>query len=106
VCAPENERRIIAIREAHARSVALASRVRRLPPPIRAGNPERFYEERSQIAHDMNELAQRVAGGPRRPPMAEHHARKREEQVTQVINGNAVTAQRRRPGFSIFVGKA
>ncbi len=26
----------------------LASRVRRLLPPVRAGNPDRFYEERSE----------------------------------------------------------
>jgi hypothetical protein len=52
--APRDRSRYVAGDEAHACSVVLASRVRRLPPPIRAGNPERFYEEQSQIAHERS----------------------------------------------------
>jgi hypothetical protein len=82
-------------------------RVRRLPPPIRAGNPERFYEEQSEIAHDMNDLALRVAGPARKgTPMPESQGRRREERTVEVINGHGVTVQRRRPAFCIFVEKA
>jgi hypothetical protein len=64
--APQDRSRCLPGDEAHAFSVALASRVRRLPPPIRAGNPERFYEEQSQIAHDIAALAERVCRGPQK----------------------------------------
>jgi hypothetical protein len=43
----------------------LASRVRRMSPPL-ARRPERFHEERSDIAHDLAELARRVAPRTRR----------------------------------------
>ena len=36
----------------------MASRVRRLAPTV--GNPERFHEDKSELAHDMADLAQRV----------------------------------------------
>jgi hypothetical protein len=74
---------------------------------MKANNPERFYEEQSEIAHAMNELALRVAGPARKgPPMPEHQGRRREERTVQVINGNSVTVQRRQPAFCIFVEKA
>jgi hypothetical protein len=76
---------------------------------MKAGNPERFYEEQSQIAHDMNDLAQRVAGGPQKAlPRAVNeprNGRTRLATTIQVINGNAVTVQRHRPAFSVFVGR-
>ncbi len=37
----------------------LASRVRRISPPL-ASNPNRFHEERSDIAKDLADLARRV----------------------------------------------
>jgi hypothetical protein len=105
--APQNHSRCD---EAHACSIALASRVRRLPPPIRAGNPERFYEERSQIAHDIAALAERVCRGPQkalpRGVNEPRNGRTRLVTSTQVINGNAVTVQRHRPAFSVFVRTA
>ncbi len=38
----------------------LASRVRRMSPPL-ARQPERFYEERSDVAKDIADLARRVS---------------------------------------------
>jgi hypothetical protein len=38
----------------------LASRVRRISPPL-ASNPNRFHEERSDIARDLADLARRVS---------------------------------------------
>ncbi len=38
----------------------LASRVRRLSPPL-ASNPNRFHEERSDIAKDLADLVRRVS---------------------------------------------
>jgi len=38
----------------------LASRLHRMPPPS-ASNPERFHEERSEIAHGMAQLGNRIA---------------------------------------------
>ena len=51
----------------------LASRVRRMSPPL-ASNTERFHEERSVIAHDLAELARRIAPRARRTgsPHDEH----------------------------------
>jgi hypothetical protein len=43
---------------------ALASRVRRVSPPL-AGDPHRFHEERSDVAQAITELAR--ARAPRRP---------------------------------------
>jgi len=72
---------------------------------MKAGNPERFYDEQSKIAHAMNDLALRVAGNPRKgAPTDERQARKSEQTVTAIVNGHPVLVRRRRPGFSVFVG--
>ena len=43
----------------------LALRVRRMSPPL-ASDPERFHPQRSVIAHDLAELARRIAPRARR----------------------------------------
>jgi len=68
----------------------LASRVRRMSPPL-ARHPERFHEERSDIAHDIAELARRVAPRSRRATSIEvdisDGRRGRIVVATQTING-------------------
>jgi hypothetical protein len=85
----------------------LASRVRRMSPPL-ARHPERFHEERSDIAHDLAELARRVAPRSRRATAVEvdisERRRGRIVVVTQTINGKRVVVQRRR-AFAVYVGE-
>jgi hypothetical protein len=85
----------------------LASRVRRMSPPL-ARNPHRFHEERSDIAHDLAELARRVTPRSRRAKAVEvdisEGRRGRIVVATQTINGKRVMVQRRR-AFAVFVGE-
>jgi len=48
----------------------LADRARRLPPPNHR-NPDAFHEARSELAHDIERVADRIGGNgqkPRIPP--------------------------------------
>ena len=81
------------------------SRVRRMPPPL-ASNPHRFHENRSEIAHDIAQLARIIAPRRvRRSVAVEISAERSGRSVTtsQVINGKRVQVQRRR-AFAIHVG--
>jgi len=86
----------------------LASRVRRLPPPRRPGNPNRFHEERSDIAKDLADLARRVA--PRNRPASgvavdvSDIRRGRIITTGQTVNGRRIMVQKRRP-FAVYVGE-
>jgi hypothetical protein len=90
---------------------ALASRVRRLSPPL-SSDPERFHEERSEIAFEIVTQADRL--GPRsaqerepaRAQLEVERARGRQVTTTRTIKGRRVLVQERRPrpGFSVFVG--
>ncbi len=75
----------------------LASRVRRMSPPL-SSDPERFHAQRSVIAHDLAELARRIA------PRSQTHLRARGRTLgkeawpdrrrhSQAINGRPVTVQ-------------
>ena len=85
----------------------LASRVRRISPPL-ASNPNRFHEERSDIAKDLADLARRV--WPRgRPPSGvtvdvSDIRRGRIITTGQVVNGRRIVVQKRR-AFAVFVGE-
>ena len=85
----------------------LASRVRWMSPPL-ARYPERFHEERSEIAHDIAGLARRVAPRSRRAHAVEvdisEGRRGRIVVATQTINGKRVMVQRRR-AFAVYVGE-
>jgi hypothetical protein len=85
----------------------LASRVRRMSPPL-ARNPERFHEERSDIAHDLAELARRVAPRSRRAEAVDvdisEGRRGRIIVASQTIKGKRVVVQRRR-AFAVYVGE-
>ena len=76
----------------------LASRVRRISPPL-AGNPNRFHEERSEIAGEIAALARSLA--PRRVRTSAVKVTVTESRAartvvaTQVINGRRVQVQRR-----------
>ena len=79
------------------------SRVRRMPPPL-ASNPHSLHEDRSEIAHDIAELA-RIIVGPRRVRRSVAVEGKAERSgraiiAAQVINGVQVEC---RP-FAIFAG--
>ena len=84
----------------------LASRVRGAPPL--PSNPERFHEERSDIAHDIAELARRVAPRTRRATAIgfdiSEGRRGRIVATVQTINGRRVMVQKRR-AFAVFVGE-
>jgi hypothetical protein len=88
----------------------LASRVRRLPPPMRAGNPDRFYEERSEIAHDLARLARRIAPRTgRSTPVEVKLSEGRRGRVSvvngfQIINGRRIVVQKRR-SVAVYVGE-
>jgi hypothetical protein len=76
-----------------------------MPPPL-ASNPHRFLEDRSEIAHDIAQLARIIA--PRRRPSrvtVEISAERsgRSVNTSQVINGKRVQVQRRR-AFAIHIG--
>ncbi len=85
----------------------LASRVRRLSPPL-ASNPNRFHEERSDIAKDLADLARRVA--PCNRPASgvavdvSEIRRGRILTTNQTVNGKRIVVQRRRP-FAVYVGE-
>ena len=85
----------------------LASRVRRMSPPL-AHYPERFHEERSDIAKDLAELARRVAprGRPTSGVTVDVSDIRRGRIVTtnQTVNGRRLVVQKRRP-FAVFVGE-
>jgi hypothetical protein len=85
----------------------LASRVRRMSPPL-PSNPHRFHEERSDIAHDIVELARRIAPRSKRATSIEvdisEGRRGRIVVATQTINGKRVVVQRRR-AFAVYVGE-
>lgn len=53
------------IEDVVAALAVLAPRVRRISPPL-ASDPERFHEERSEIAHDIADIARRIAPRARR----------------------------------------
>ena len=88
---------------------ALASRVRRISPPL-AGDPNRFHEERSDIAQAIVELARSTA--PRRPrsqsqaiKVAVTESRLGRTVIgCQVINGRWEMVQKRQ-AFAISVGE-
>ena len=86
----------------------LASRVRQLPAPMRAGNPDRFYEEQSEIAHDLAKLARRIAPRGVRPEAVEvdisEGRRGRIVAAAQTINGRPVMIQKRY-AVAVFVGE-
>jgi hypothetical protein len=76
-----------------------------MPPPL-ASNPHRFHEDRSEIAHDIAQLARIIAPRRVRRSVAVEVSAERSGRVindSQVINGRRVQVQRRRP-FAVFVG--
>jgi hypothetical protein len=79
---------------------ALASRVRRISPPL-ASNPHRFHEERSDIAKDISDLARSLA--PRRPEGRTVRVDVTDARLgrtvtgSMVVNGKRVMVQRRAP---------
>ena len=85
----------------------LASRVRRLSPPL-ASNPNRFHEERSEIAKDIAELARRVSprDRPRSGVAVDVSDIRRGRIITtgQTVNGRRIVVQKRR-AFAVFVGE-
>ncbi len=84
----------------------LASRVRRISPPL-ARNPNRFHEERSEIAHDLAELARRVS--PRGRPASgvtvdvSDIRRGRIISTGQTVNGRRIVVQSAKPSPSSLV---
>jgi hypothetical protein len=80
---------------------------RDLLPPL-ARNPHRFHEDKSEIAHDLAELARRVAPRSRRATGVKvdisDDRRGRIVVATQTINGKRVMVQRRK-AFAVFVGE-
>ncbi len=85
----------------------LASRVRRLSPPL-ASNPNCFHEERSEIAKDIADLVRRVA--PRNRPLSgvavdiSDIRRGRILTTNQTVNGRRIMVQKRR-AFAVYVGE-
>ena len=85
----------------------LASRVRRLSPPL-ASNPHRFHEERSDVAEAITELARSLA--PRRASTGSVKVAVTEGRLgrtvigSQVINGRRIVVQKRH-AFAISVGE-
>jgi len=84
----------------------LASRVRRMSPPL-PSDPERFHAQRSAIAHDLAELARRIAPRARRTSELEVEVSERRRgqivaATTQAINGRRVTVQQRH-AFAVYV---
>ncbi len=85
----------------------LASRVRRMSPPL-ARYPDRFHEERSEIAHDLPEIARRVS--PRNRPASgvtvdvSDIRRGRIVTTSQTVNGKRIVVQKRR-SFAVYVGE-
>ncbi|MGO8972048.1 MAG: hypothetical protein ACLQNV_00760 [Steroidobacteraceae bacterium] len=84
----------------------LASRVRRMSPPL-ASNPNRYHEERSDIAHDLAELARRVWPRSRRSGVevdVSDIRRGRIVTTSQTVNGKRIVVQKRR-SFAVYVGE-
>jgi len=85
----------------------LASRVRRMSPPL-ARYPERLHEERSDIADDLVKLARRVS--PRNQPASgvtvdvSDIRRGRIITTNQTVNGRRIVVQKHR-AFAVFVGE-
>jgi hypothetical protein len=82
---------------------ALASRVRRLPAHL----IERFHEERSEIAHALDQLATAFAS-PRTTARIERRQEAQRQQAKPTYtfaNGKKVTVQPRRPDYAIHPGK-
>ncbi len=83
------------------------AQARRLSPPL-ASNPNRFHEERSEIAKDLADLARRVA--PRNRPASgvavdvSEIRRGRILTTNQTVNGRRIVVQKRR-AFAVFVGE-
>jgi hypothetical protein len=71
-------------------------------------DPERFHEERSDLAHDLSELAGRLAPRARRTPSVEVDVSAerggRLVGSTQTINGRRVMVQKQR-AFAVFVSE-
>jgi hypothetical protein len=78
-----------------------------MSPPL-ARHPERFHEERSDLAKDIADLARRVA--PRgRPPLGvtvdvSDIRRGRIISTSHTVNGRRIVVQKRR-AFAVFVGE-
>jgi hypothetical protein len=67
------------------------SRVRGMPPPL-ASNPHRFHEDRSEIAHDIAQVARIIAPRRVRRSVAVEISAERSGRAiiaSQVINGSA-----------------
>ncbi len=85
----------------------LSSRVRRMSPPL-ARHPERFHEERSDVAKAIAGLARLVC--PRGRPASgvtvdvSDIRRGRIVSTVQTINGRRAVVQKRK-AFAIFVGQ-
>jgi hypothetical protein len=85
----------------------LASRVRRISTPL-ASNPNRFHEERSDVAEAIVELARNLA--PRRARTEAIKVSVTEGRLgrtvvgSQIINGRRVLVQKRQ-AFAISVGE-
>lgn len=85
----------------------MASRVRRLMPL--GHHPERFHEEKSEVAHDMATLAEALSPSNGRSAYADGNPRTATVVMTGThrVNGRTVRVERRtrvRAGFSVFVG--
>ena len=93
--------------DAAAELDVLASRVRRMSPPL-ARHPERFHEERSDIAKDLAVLARRVAlrNRPASGVAVDVSDIRRGRIITtdQTVNGRRIVVQRRR-AFAVYVGE-
>ncbi len=85
----------------------LASRVRRMSPPL-ARQPERFHEERSDIAKNLADLARRLfpRGRPASGVTVDVSDIRRGRIVTtsQTVNGRRIVVQKRR-SFAVYVGE-
>jgi hypothetical protein len=86
---------------------ALANRARYLPAPS-ACKPECFHEQRDELAHDIQQLAERI-----KPSTVEERRHQRRaqsgrtvttQQGTFVVNGRRVTVLHRRAAFAIHHG--
>jgi hypothetical protein len=90
----------------------LAFRIRTLRPSLWT-DPERFFEDRSELAHEAHLLAEQIAKLLGIAPEAKgismlrverEKGRGRAERTIEVINGRRVTVQRARASFSISTG--
>lgn len=82
----------------------VASRVRRLMPLQHY--PERFHEEKSEIAHDLAELAEAVCPSPVRAVARQVHEGPRLVVGTRIVDGRHIRVElrhRRRQAFAISV---